>query len=218
MIRSDTHKFIFLRVPKNASSSLAQWLIKNYTKSQDVYTEVNDGGIPFQGDAAKLKSKYSKDSHFIHMKLQELYDEGIVTQEHLDSYETIAVIRNPFERQLSLHFFLSRIQKYQPSPQRFREDFKTGCHQTDTNNQILQSEYATVHGIDYASWWVYDNLNAHVKSFEKKHGAANTPLGNLKAGITNYDLMEQYYDQKTRDAIRKYYESDFELYENLKNV
>ena len=123
MIRSDSHKFIFLRVPKNASSSLAQWLIMNYTDKDDIYTEVNDGGIPHRG--VDFVRKYSKDSHFIHMKLQELYDEGVVHKGHLKDYETIAVIRNPLERQLSLFFFLSRLHGYQPTVEKFRKDFSS---------------------------------------------------------------------------------------------
>ena len=74
MIRSDSHKFIFLRVPKNASSSLAQWLVMNYTDKDDIYTEVNDGGIPHRGVILCVNIM----SRLIHMRLQELFDEGVV--------------------------------------------------------------------------------------------------------------------------------------------
>lgn len=214
MIRSDSHKFIFLRVPKNASSSLAQWLIMNYTDKDDIYTEVNDGGIPHRG--VNFMRKYHKDSHFIHMRLQELFDEGVVHKGHLKDYETIAVIRNPLERQLSLFFFLSRLHGYQPTVEKFRKDFAGGCHMEDTNNQILQTDYTTVNGVDHGTWWVYENIESHVREFEKKHGKAKSILGKLKAGITPLDKINEFYDDKTRRAVYEYYQKDFNLYEALK--
>ena len=202
MIRSDSNKFIFLRVPKNASSSLAQWFIKNYTDEYDVYTEVNDGGISSKGDARKLHSKYSKDSHFIHMTLQELKDEGIVHMGHLKDYETISVIRNPLERQLSLHFFLASLHRYKPEPGKFREHFWEGHHIDDTNNKILQSDYTIVDGVDYGTWWGYDNLDYHVTKFEETHGVAKFPLGKLKMGITNHSLLDEFYDDASLLQVR----------------
>ena len=57
MIRSDSHKFIFPSVSlKMQVHLLAQWLVMNYTDKDDIYTEVNDGGIPHRG--VSLMRKY----------------------------------------------------------------------------------------------------------------------------------------------------------------
>lgn len=213
MIRSDSHQFIFLRVPKNASSSLAQWFVKNYTDANDAYTEVNDGGIPAKNISNEILRRHGKnDSHHIHMTLQDLVNEKIVNTNHLNLYQTIAVIRNPYERQLSLHFFLARLKKYEPTVERFRSDFAKGAHVSDYNNKILQSSYTVVNDIDYGTWWAYENIDDEIFHFQKKHGLANWTLGKLKTGITKKELLDEYYNEEVKQAVRTYFDKDFDLY------
>lgn len=216
MIRSDLHQFIFLRVPKNASSSLAQWFVKNYTGDYCVYTEVNDGGIPAKNVPSDIIRRHGKnDSHHIHMTLQDLVNEKLVTQNHLNLYKTIAVIRNPYERQLSLFFFLAKLRKYEPTVEQFRKDFAQGVHVSDFNNKILQSSYTVVNGIDYGTWWAYENIEKETFQFQKIHGLAKTHLGKLKTGITKKELLEEYYTDEIKSAVRSHFDDDFRLYNRV---
>jgi hypothetical protein len=218
MIRCDSHSFIFLRVPKNASSSVSQWLAKNYVKAGDAMTEVNDGAVQAQGiDVGELRKKYKVDSHWIHMTLQELYDERIVTQQNLLDYKTIAIVRNPYHRQISLYYFLCRLKKQTASATHFREAFKQGKHHSDTNNAILQSSYTIVNGKDYGTWWDFDNIPKHITEFENEKGKATFALGNLKYNAKAREEQQSMalYDQKTKDAVREYFDKDFELYNRI---
>lgn len=211
MVISEKYKFVFIRVPKNASSSLAEFFVRNCCDENDIYTEVNDCGIPSQNVDSKLIRKYAHQYRFIHLTLQELHDNGLVTEEEMTRKQVISVLRNPLMRQLSLYFFLKRGRA--KSVDEFRELFKDGYHATDTNNKILQTDYAKINGVDYGTWWLYNKLDRHVSAFCAEHGLpVSSKLKNFKGNYTpkHYELIDEYYDTKTMDAVRKYYEKDFE--------
>jgi hypothetical protein len=118
-------------------------------------------------------------------------------------------------RQLSLYFFLTRNRLTPKSPEEFRHLFREGKHETDPSNCILQTEYAKVNGVDYADYWLYNNLDRYVEAFCKQLNVTpKSGLGQFKAGFKpkgkDQELIERYYDQKTIDAVRKYYEKDYE--------
>ena len=99
------------------------------------------------------------------------------------------------------------------SPAEFREIFKDGCHATDTSNRILQTDYSKLNGVDCGTWWMYNKLDTHIKNFCYEKGVdSSLTLPNHKGTWTPKDreLFDEYYDQKTQDAVRKYYEKDFE--------
>ena len=110
MVVSHSNNFIFLRVPKNASSSLAEFFVRNCCDSSDQYTAVNDCGILNQNIPSQVLSIYRHQSRFIHLTLDELVSNDIVTLDKAKSMTKIMVLRNPFDRQLSLYFFLCKQQ------------------------------------------------------------------------------------------------------------
>ena len=212
MVICEQHNFLYLRIPKNASSSLAEYFIRNYCAMSDRWTEVNDCGIRDHKVDINVINKFRHQYRWIHLTLQELRDNGIVTTYDAHNKDVISVLRNPYMRQISLYFFLKRGQN--KSVEEFRELFKNGHHISDVSNAILQTDYAKLDGVDCGTWWLYNKLDRHVDMFEKQHPGVkiNKPLGNHKGTWTPKDqgLFEQYYDEKTRDAVRKYYEKDFE--------
>jgi hypothetical protein len=211
MVICDTHDFVYLRVPKNASSSLAEYFIRNFCTQQDAWTEVNDCGIPTHNVPIRLIRMYQHQYRFIHLTLSELVSNKIISEETLFRKRIITPIRDPFMRQLSLYFFLKRGQT--KSVSEFRYLFKEGRHETDRNNMTLQTDYARVKGVDYAEYWLYNKLDRHVNAFTLQHNIDNpTALQNFKGGFTpkNQELIDEYYDQKTLDAVKKYYEKDIE--------
>lgn len=217
MVICEKHNFTFLRVPKNASSSLAEFFIRNFCTNDDIFTEVNDCGIPSVNVPSDLIRKYAHKYRFIHLTLQELVDNKVLTEESARSKDNITIIRNPFERQLSLYFFLKRGQN--KSPEEFRQIMKDGSFSTDPSNTILQVDYPKLNGEDLATWWRYDKINEKLTEFTQSKGQwRESLLQNRKGTYTPKDpaLMDQFYDQKTKDAVRKYYEKDFEKYESLK--
>lgn len=216
MVICDSHNFTFLRIPKNASSSLAEFFVRNCCGPNDKYTEVNDCGIKSHNVPRELIQKYRFKYRFIHLTLQELIDNNIINRADALQKQNIGVLRNPLDRQLSLYFFLKR--KRNLSVQEFRDLFKNGAHASDPSNVILQTDYVSVDGKDVADWWVYENINQKLDEFvTSKNININKGLGNYKGQYKPKDpsLIEQYYDQKTLDAVKRYYEKDFEKYYEL---
>lgn len=211
MVICEKHKFIFLRIPKNASSSLAEFFVNNFCEKSDTWTEVNDCGIRDNNIDPILIRKYRHQYRFIHLMLQELVGNKVITTKDVDNKQIISVLRNPHMRQLSLYFFLKRGQG--KSVDEFRHIFREGKHETDTSNSILQVDYAKLDGVDRGTWWSYNKLDQELANFCKEKGIGQgIKLKKFKGGYTpkQIELFEQYYDQKTIDAVKKYYEKDFE--------
>ena len=211
MVICEKHNFLYLRIPKNASSSLASFFVKNFCAMSDRWTEVNDANIRDHKIDLNVIQKYAYQYRWIHLTLQELRDNGLVTTYDAHNKDVISVLRNPFMRQISLYFFLKR--GHPKSPEEFRHIFREGKHETDTSNCILQTDYSKLDGVDCGTWWLYNNLDNHVKDFCVSRGVDSTmTLPNHKGTWTPKDrqLFDEYYDQKTQDAVQKYYEKDFE--------
>lgn len=222
MVICEKHNFIFLRIPKNASTSLATFFIKGYTDKHDIYTGVGDAGIKSKNVPEKVLNKYREGYRFIHLTLQELVDNNLVSEEKLQDKRCIGVIREPLDRQLSLYFFKRRSRPGSASPAEFREMFSRGFCAGDTNNQFLQTDYLTVNGQNYGEYWLYDDLTSRLNMFIKETPPDRlidlpTYKSKMRKTLDKEELIEQYYDQKTLDAVKKYYEKDFELYGQLKN-
>ena len=211
MVSCEQYDFLYLRIPKNASSSLAEYFIKNYCSMADKWTEVNDCGIKDHKVDINVINKFRHQYRWIHLTLQELVDNQIVDRYDAYNKDIISVLRNPYMRQISLYFFLRRGKD--KSPEEFRHIFRDGKHESDISNAILQTDYAKLDGKDLGMWWSDNKLGDHLEDFAKRRGVTpQSKLENRKGKWTPKDqsLFEQYYDQKTQDAVRKYYEKDFE--------
>lgn len=223
MVISNPYNFIFLRVPKNASTSLAAFFIQNCCGPSDVYTYVGNAKIPTRNVNSDVITKFKKDHRIIHLTLQEIVDNNVISFEFAKQAQTIAVLRNPLERQLSLFFFLSKeFKKFDTSVKAFRREFSNGCHEFDPSNAITQYDYCVLNGENVGTYWLYENIDTKLNEFVEEHNIS------VKSGLQNYKsnyrprqdndaLIREYYDAKTRRAVEEYYADDFELYESLKN-
>lgn len=222
MVICKPHNFIFLRIPKNASTSLAAFFIKNYCGNDDIYTYVGNAKIPTRNVSNDVVQKYKKDHRIIHLTLNEIVDSGVITGEEAAQKDVIGILRNPLERQLSLFFFLSKeFKKNDTSVRTFRREFRNGCHETDPSNKITQYEYCLLGDKNIGKYWLYENINDELEKFVKDKGVKlKEPLQKYKSNYrTRKDteaLIEEYYDGPTRKAVEEYYANDFEIYERLK--
>ena len=221
MIYCPEYNFNFLRVPKNASSSVADFLISNYALNHktSIWTEVNDAGIPDYKFPVEVHQKYFKKYRWIHMTLGELVRHNVISEEKARAHDNITIIRNPYDRQLSLYFFLKRGQT--KSVEEFRSIMSEGYYSTDPNNKILQTEYPKLNGEDLGTWWLYENLNTHIQEFRTaKNKPIRNPMKKHKSSWKPKDpaLIDEYYDQATKDAVQRYFEADFEKYNELKGT
>jgi len=215
-----TPEFIFLRVPKNASSSLATFLYKSYHSKEIKATPIGDGGVPSTNIPSKLITDY-KGYRYIHLRLQDLINENIVTEDEARSKKVITVIREPFDRQLSLYFFKAKNQRIKPTPDDFRKKFYNGYCEGDANNVFTQRNYSTINNEDVGEHWLYENLNKHIEEFTSKYPPRNkVQLPSYKRSNRGdkQKLIDEYYDEHTKQMVLEYYKEDFELYERLKNA
>ena len=221
MVISFSNRFAFLRVPKNASTSLATYFVHNLCDENDIYTGIGDSGVVKSGIPIDVMEKYKMHWRFIHLTLQEIIDENTIDEidlkEGID--DVIAVLRNPLERQLSLYFYKHRNNKNNISVEGFRKDFAGGCHIDDLNNKILQTDYPVYNGVDYGTYWKYEDLSEKLADFAESKGKEVTDLRNYKSNIgTNTPkslLVDEFYDDATKKAVLKYYEKDYDKYMSL---
>lgn len=216
MVISDSNNFIYIRIPKNASTSLATFFVKNYCKVNDKWTAIGDAGIKSSNVSSDVIAKYRKQYRFIHLTLNEIINEGVITEAEARSKRIIGVIRNPLERQLSLYFFLNRQNRGAATVSQFRSLMQKGFYESDGSNHILQTDYLKIGDESVGELWKYDNLDEHVEQFIAEYGRPMFPLKLFKAGFKpkNADLINEYYDAATRKAVEEYFAKDFEAYEN----
>lgn len=219
MVICDSHGFIFIRVPKNASTSLATFFVKNYCGAHDKYTSIGDSGIRTQNISPKIQQKYRHQYRFIHLTLNEIISEGVITMDKARKKRIIGVIRDPLDRQLSLYFFINRNRRRDATPEDFRETFKAGYHPTDISNRIPQLDYLKIDDEPVGEWWMYDHLDEHINRFTEEMGVTiKHPMQMYKGQFRpKGDLIDEYYDKQTRDAVMNYYAEDYELMEKLRD-
>ena len=212
MVVSRTNNFIFLRVPKNASSSLAEYFVRNKcNKETDMWTMVNDCGIRENKVPKDIVRKYAHQYRHIHLTLQELVDNNLITSVEASDMTKIVVMRNPLHRQLSLFFFLCRNKKRDNSVAEFRKVFAAGKHESDSNNVFTQTEYAKLDGkiAPNVEFWKYEDIGN--KIIDK----LSTFKSNTRPKKDIDELVAEYYDVATRRAVLEYYAEDMKIYESL---
>jgi hypothetical protein len=212
MVYLKKYNLIFLRVPKNASSSLSTWFIRNLASSNDVYSEVDDDGIKENNYPYSIKRKYRNCRHDLHLTLQELVKEKLVNVN--DQTKVISVIRNPIERQLSLFHYRCK----NPTVNSFRKDFKNGYYAYDPYNKILQKDYNKLNGKYIGEYWLYENIDYHLSKLCSDLNIKKHKLDQFKRSGLKYtpEFVNKYYDKDTLERVSSFYRQDIILYNELK--
>lgn len=223
MVISDDHKFIFLRVPKNASTSLATFFVKSYCHSKkDIYTGIGDSRIRSKNIPQITVEKYRKHHRFIHLTLNEILQNKIVSEKYARSCRIIGCIREPLDRQLSLYFFIKR-GTGSASPDEFRKMFKNGYCENDENNKLLQSQYLKIGDQSVGEWWLYEELSERLSQFQQEcPPIENVELPTYKTSfrktVDKQEQIDYYYNEEVKNAVLDYYAADVDLYRRLKSV
>lgn len=216
MVSSEQYNTIFLRIPKNASTSLATWFIENCCQPSDTWTMIGDSGKKANNFPEKVLRKYSEQHRKIHLTLNELIDNDVIPLEVAKKRRIVGVVRNPYHRQLSLFFFKSGSPN--KSPAQFREEFRNGYHETDGSNHILQSDYFKIGDemAPNADPWQYEYISQNLEKFISKNNITETnQLQSFKSNRKPKQMIElekEYYDEKTREAVYQYYKKDFDVF------
>lgn len=225
MVVSFTNNFIFLRVPKNASTTVSAHFIQNGCNPRfDTWTRIHEINAKDVNVPPAVFENHNHDWHYVHLSLNEIIKCGVVTEEQAREMDVINIIREPFERQLSLFFF--RYKESNPTvgsktldeeviKKFFRKCFKDGYHYTDGSNKLRQYDYGTIGDEHVAECWLYENIDEHMREFCSRKKIPFFPLDTFKSSERKeYDMS--YYDDATYEAVANYYAKDIELYNKLK--
>ena len=212
MIYIKRYNLCFVRVPKTASTSIAYFLEKHMVKE--------DGDLSFRGIQSNDPNTINT-----HMQCQFAIDNGIIPR----NTRFFGVVRHPYEKLLSLYLdkvsgLNSPTKKYDISPQHFREVAVDGFIRDTYWHKQLQSSYLEYGNKNIGEWWLYDNLENHLRKFCLDYGLDYTLIPRLRVSINSNkpehqtkNLVDIFYDDKTRKAVYEYWKKDFDLYERVRN-
>jgi hypothetical protein len=217
MYVSHKYKLIFLRTPKTASSSLSEFFIKNIPDPDAIYTPVEDSGIG--GTLSeKVMDKYKLYFAYYHFTLQDLVDNNIITLQQALEYRSIAVIRNPVDRQKSFYYFYKRWKQAgsESSLAQYKAWTPQGFFRGEPNSSILQSSILEYNGEIKGDYWLYPNIGNELSKLMRELNLQTThPLPNHKNDFRTNRDDEIVFDKEALDVLSRHFGADIELYNGL---
>lgn len=200
MIISHAYKYVFLRTRKTASTSIAEYLVRNLFEEGDVYVK---------GDLTEFVNIYPKMSNDIgyHHDMKILVESNLV---NLDEYKVFAVLRDPYERIVSRAFHTGSCQNVFEA----RNILAKGYVDED-DRDWPQSAYFKYNGEMLAAVWHYDQiaetLPAFVRSYRKE---PMYPMRRLKSDLRpSWATTDTILTSKIKQKISEVFAEDVELYE-----
>jgi hypothetical protein len=219
MYLSHKYKFLFLRTPKTASSSLSDFFINNIDDPSAIYTEVEDANIP--GTLSEdIVGKY-RPYAFYHFTISQLIAEGVLTLEQAKEYKVFSVLRDPVDRAKSFYYFYKKFRDVGTPPS--IEQYRNWCYPetaifNNDNNSGIQQMTLSVHNNELlGDFWLYENLNKEVARFMDSLGLPNAELPQHKTGLRKNVREEIQFEQKDLQAIKNTFSADVEMYRRLVN-
>jgi hypothetical protein len=201
---------VFIWVPKSAGTSLWRLLASN-------------GGIQyFDDEQARLAFPNAGIATFGHMSYAALRSDGVISDEFDDAAFRFTVVRNPFDRMVSLYLHLQRVGRI-PAAMRFemfteliREgnvepvNRANGSGLSQCNPQVAWFS----HDPDLSSTHVgrFEELDAFVDVLRDRLGIAGSlPKVNVSRDRTDY--RPYFSSHISRQNVEEHYAADFEAFD-----
>lgn len=217
MYLSHKYKFLFLRTPKTASSSLSDFFIRNINDPEAIYTEVEDSNLPGTLDES-IVSRY-RPYAFYHFTLDQLIHEGVITEEQAREYDVFALLRDPIDRAKSFYYFYKKFRSpgTSPSLEEYKRWTNKGVFNNDPNSAIVQTDLLKIKGESVGRYWLYENLEKELSNFMfHRRLRIDHPLPRHKTDTRKVKKNEIEFDETSLNDLREHFQNDFMLYEQLK--
>lgn len=212
MIYVKRFNLCYIRVPKNASSSIMHYLYHNVCdKENDMITH---GILDYPRKISFINTPTLEHSH---VDAQFAIDNLGVPK----NARFIGVVRHPLEKQISLYMFRVKRGVYSKlSAEHFKSLLENG-ELTDSKywQRQHQHTYLEYDGKPLGEWWLYDKVNEHLKQLMSELGLEEkVPLQELNTTPGNKkDLIKYFYDEVSLTAAEKAFEKDLKLYDMVKS-
>ena len=205
MLISDKNKFIFIHIPKNAGSSIAKTLLPHAT-SLWIY------GINKISDKLQLPkvAAWNAQPFDSHVKAYELVD--ALGQERFDSYFSFAVVRNPWDWQVSFYsYILRQTRHFQHEIVKSLGSFDSYVRWRCEYDVQLQKEYICSPQDDILVDYVarFENL---VHDFGEVCDAIGVSASLRKVNVSNTKPYQSFYTDETRGLVAEAFAPDIEFF------
>lgn len=213
MLVSHRKKFVYIKTVKTAGTSVESYFEKycmpkgewEFTHSREQYVS-DTGVIGYRGPQAKSKEWFN------HMRALEIQNR--LGKQVWDEYFKFCVIRNPFDKLVSLFFFrlykgAIKFEKDDKPVQNFRTWLGTDVPVPDRNMYTISGQIC----IDY--FIRYEDINAGVKHVCEQLGVPFRPerIPVLKAGFRDHSIsLCNYYTEELLSKVAEAYAFEIEQF------
>lgn len=209
MIYLSSYNLVFIKIPKNASTAVSKILLdSDLTNTSDIitYTTYKNSFIT---------RNCSTDPSLAHITMSEAVSLGFVPE----SCSSFCVIRNPFERLLSLYLYRCRQGLHKLSISTFSNLVHEGNGTISDHSwqNLLQSDFI----VPNTTMLLYDSLFEELQMLYAKHfdkTLDSLEYVNSSSNAATKDLIDYFYTASTKQLVNSYYERDIILYDKLRNT
>jgi len=205
MLISHSHRFIFVHIYKNAGTSVKKILERH-----------SDFSIRSRNPIKRLKyelgiyPKFFNNSLAVHSKAWEIKN---AIPDHYDKYFSFAMVRNPWDWQVSLYAFMLQNQNhYQHDLIKSMNGFEQYIEWRCSEELQLQKSFIS----DEKGNQIVDYIG-RVETLQKDMGKILNQLSIPKVNIPHHNKSKrvdyrEYYNAKTRKMIHDYFSDDIEYF------
>lgn len=211
---SDSKKILFIHIPKNAGTSVERTVFSDF----DFIDSFSD--IDLYGYDETLGVNLH------HATLNQLIEFNFVSKRKLESYNTFAIVRNPYTRALSGYVWLMRDLKIEDTFENFLlEKGKFSSLSLKSQNKFVldhfysQSKFIMINNrIGVKDILRFEKIDVDFHVYMQKIGFDYKISSHFKKNkINKFELMK-YLTKKNKEIIREKYKDDFENFDYDKNI
>ena len=199
MIISRKYKYVFLRTRKTASTSIAEYLVRNLFEEGDMH---------IKGDRPEFANVHPKMLGGIgyHHDIQILVESKLI---NLNEYTIFAVLRDPYERIISRAFHIGSCKNIFEA-----QKILTKGYVDEDDRDWPQSAYFKYNGEVLADVWHYTQIAETLPAFVRSYGKEPVhPLRNLKSEFRpTWATVDSILTPKIKEKIDEVFAEDIDLY------